>query len=472
MKQNRKNIIICLAAVLITGLVLHLVYGIIDKTDISESRSKLEELGEIETPAKKWLNGYLGIFFRFKALGNINWLIFPLLVWFLVTTKKRERWQMALLFVWLVTVVFISVKGYSNPRYQLTLFPFTSALVLLLLWQFLEGKQKTAKIICLSLAGVMGVFNVIHYIGQYGRHWELRVGRTDSYFPSRIVEYINTAEDINDESKVFVINQPLFYYYTDKKGVDYMSPYAMGIWLELKQQRGNLRKAHRLLRKKHECRYILLKSIQDRYFRRMTINELLNCDCRLVMEDSGRRLYRVRDETLYREITLPGYKSIPVWTPKGTTIKEISPPLFRISRRGIFKFDVEVSKRRNRIVVRSSRAKDGERRINFGYEFKRRSLHRKIPEGKYIHFIVRAGISNRLLGNKNYIMIADYKKSDKTWEQEKTYFRTPHMRSYLVSKKIRPGSTRAIMVFRFEPLSREDRVTIEDVKIVVSDGPL
>lgn len=96
----------------------------------------------------------------------------------------------------------------------------------------------------------------------------------------------------------------------------------------------------------------------------------------------------------------------------------------------------------------------------------------QIPGGKYIHFIVRASISDRLVGNKNYIMIADYNSADKTWEQEKTYFRTPHMRSYLVSKKIRPGSTRAIMVFRFEPISPEDRLKIEDVRIVVSDKPL
>jgi len=471
-RENRKNIIFCLAAVLITVLILHLVYSTIDKTDVRESRSKIEELGEIETPGKIWLNGYLGIFSRFKSLGNINWLVLPLLIWFLVTAKKRERWQSALLFVWLVTVVFISLKGYSNPRYQLTLFPITSAMVLFLLWQFLEDRNRAVKVLCLSLVGAISLFNVIHYIEDYGRQWELRVSRGDSYFPSRLLEYLNTAEDINDESKVFVINQPFFYYYTGKKGVDYLNPNAMGIWLELKDQRGNPRVAHRLLRKKHGCRYILLKSIQDRYFRRMTINELLNCDCRPVMEDNGWLLYRVRDETLYREIKLPGHQNIPVWKKGGTTVEEISPPLFRLSRRGIFKFDVEASGDRKKIVLRGGRAKDGERRLNLGYEFKRRSLDMKIPEGKYIHFIVRTSISNRLVGNKNYIMIADYNGTDKTWEQEKTYFRTPHMRSYLVSKKIRPGSTRAIMVFRFEPISPEDRLKVEDVRIVVSDKPL
>ncbi len=473
MKQDKKNIVFCLAAVLITILVLYLVYGTIDKkTDVGMSRSKLEQLGEIETPGKKWLNGYWGIFFRFKALGNINWLIFPLLIWFLVTAKKRERWQMALLFVWLVTVVFISLKGYSNPRYQLTLFPITSAMVLLLLWQFLENRKTYTRIFCFSLLAAISLFNIFNYFDRYDRHWELRVSCRDSYFPSQLVDYLNTAEGINDRWKVFVINQPLFYYYTDKKGVDYMSPHAMAIWNELKVPRGHLGKAHRLLRKTHRARYILLKSIRERYSRRTTLNELLNCDCRLVLEDKGRRLYRVRDKTLFRELKLPHYKKLPVWKKKGTTAAKISPPLIRVSRRGIFKLDIAPSKKGKQIVVRNRRAKKGERRINLGYEFKRRSIDMKIPEGKYIHFVVKAGISKRLVGNKNYIMIADYNGADKTWEQEKTYFRTPHTRTYLVSKKIRPGSTRTIMVFRFEPVSRKDRLRIENVEIVVSDEPL
>jgi hypothetical protein len=191
------------------------------------------------------------------------------------------------------------------------------------------------------------------------------------------------------------------------------------------------------------------------------------------MEDHGRRLYRVRDKSLYRELNLPDYKKIHVWKQNGTTTEEISPPLIRISRRGIFKFDAKGSKGRKKIIVRSSKAKNGERRINFGYEFKRRSIELKIPEESYIHFIAKVAISSRLVeSNKNYIMISDYNGTNKTWEQEKTYFRTPLTRTYVVSKKVRPGSTRLLMVFRFEPLSPEDWIRIEDVKIAVSEKPL
>jgi hypothetical protein len=142
--KNKKNIIICLAAVLISILVLHLVYQIIDQRVREEIETKEEYIGDIETTGKQWLNGHLGFFFRFKYLGNINWLIIPLLIWFFVSKarKKLERWQMALGFVWLFTVLLIAVKGYANPRYQLTLFPITSVMVLFLLWKFLEDKKK------------------------------------------------------------------------------------------------------------------------------------------------------------------------------------------------------------------------------------------------------------------------------------------------------------------------------------------
>lgn len=459
-------------AVVLTTLVLYTVYNIVDETGHKKGRSRVEALGEIETPAKKILNGYLGVFFRFKYLGNINWLILPLLIWFLVTVKKRERWQTALLFVWLVTTIFISVKGYANPRYQLTLFPLTSGMVLLLLWQFLEGKKRVIKILCLSLVGIISLFNIIHYVDDYNKYWKLRVSRQDSYFPSQLVEYLNTSEDINDQSKVFTINQPFFFYYTGKKGIDYLSPFKRGIWLEASKTRGNMNAVYRLLKKKYMGRYILLKSSQERYFRWKTLAEFLHCQCKLVMEDHGRRLYRVRDIPLEQELRLPQYEEIPVWKPGGTTLKEISPHLIRFSRRGIFKFNPTASKGRKRIVVRNRKAKKGERRISFGYEFISRSIDREIPEGKYVHLIVKAAASTRLVRNKNYIMISDYTAADKKWEAEKTYFEAPFVRTYIVSKRVRPGTSRLLTAFRFEPESPDDRLLIEDVRIFVSEKPL
>ena len=74
--------------------------------------------------------------------------------------------------------------------------------------------------------------------------------------------------------------------------------------------------------------------------------------------------------------------------------------------------------------------------------------------------------------NKNYIMVSDYIAADKKWETEKTYFESPFVRTYIVSKRVRSGSSRLILAFRFEPPSPDDRLQIEDVRIFVSEKEL
>ena len=155
----------------------------------------------------------------------------------------------------------------------------------------------------------------------------------------------------------------------------------------------------------------------------------------------------------------------------------ITPSLFRMSRRGIYKFNVRKGKGRskgeNHIVVHLSRHKKNQKpRIQFGYEFNRRGLDEKIPEGKYVNFVVRTAISPNLLNIHNCIIALDYRESDNTWEQEKTVFTSHLWRTYIVSKKVRPSTTRLILMFRFTPQSQKDRLGIEDAKIVISEKPL
>jgi hypothetical protein len=484
--MNKKNIFLCLAAMLIAVLVLHLVYQTIDQRVREEIETKEEYVGDIETKGKKWLNGHLGLFFRFKYLGNINWLIIPLLIWFFVTKarKKLERWQMALGFVWLFTVLLVAVKGYANPRYQLTLFPITSVMVLYLLWKFLEDKKKYTRFFCFSFVAVMCIFNILHYVDNYKSTWNLRVALSNPYFPQDLVNYLDTSKDINDESRVFVINQPIFYYHTQKMGVDYLSPQAVFAWIEFRKKVGSRGKAFWLLKKAYKVNYILLKSIHKRFYRSIMLEEFLHCECKLVKEDNGWLLYKLRDKFLEQELQSPAHKQIKVWygdqlKPPGTIkdVNEISPSLFRLSRRGIYKFNVREGKGRskgeNHIAVHLSRHKKNQKpRIQFGYEFNCRGLDEKIPEGKYVNFVVRTAISPNLLNIHNCIIAVDYRESDKTWEQEKTVFTYHRWRTYIVSKKVRPGTTRLILMFRFTPQSKKDRLRIEDAKIVISEKPL
>lgn len=488
MKQlkNKKHIIAGLAVVFISVLVLFLVYAIIDKKHPEEIQTKEEYLGDIETPGKKWVNGHFGVFFRFKQLGNINWLIIPLLIWFLTTKKiKRERWHWALLFVWGLTVVFIGIKGYYNVRYQLTLVPITSAMVLYLTWKFLEDKIKAVKILGFSFITLACLFNIYHYSDLYKTYWDLRVSVKDPHFPYQLMDYLESRETPNKSSKVLTINQPIFYYHIHGKGVDYMSPSAIKVWIEFKKKTGTVgarNDLYEFLRKRYQVKYILLSAVHQRFHRSTMLEEFLHCECKLVVEDQSWRLYRLRDKPLEKTIKSPAYKRVNLWNDgerkaseaSTLSIEEISPFLLRFSREGIFKFEVSGNREKKTIIVRNTRAKKNtKKRLHFGYEFKQKGLNigNHEYEGKYVTFIVRAAVSPSLLNRDNYIAVVDYNK-DGSHKAKKTYFTSHHWRTYMVCKRVRPGNTRLLLMFRFCPQSRQDRFRIKDAKIVVSEEPL
>ena len=477
--KNKRYIIIGLTAVIISVLVLQSVYTIIDKKHPKETETQREYLGNIETPAKKWLNGHFGVFFRFTHQGNINWLLIPLLIWFLVgrRTKKPERWQMALIFIWAMTVVFIGIKGYDNVRYQLTLFPFMSGMVLFLSWKFLEDKSNFIRIFCFSLLTLACLFNIYHYIDTYKFYWGLRVSVKNPHFPYQLVNFLESNREINNRSKVLTINQPLFYYHLPKKGVDYVSSHAIQVWVDFKKKVGTVKsreKLYRLLRKRLRVKYILLGSLDKRFNRSTMLEEFLHCECKPVLEDQGRLLYRLRNSPLEKQLKSPAYREIKVWNTHRPTVQTISPPLHRFFKDGVFKFAVSKDKQGNTIIVRGPRAKKNRKtRIHFGFEFNRGGLDIKPHryEGKYVHFIVRAAISPRLPDRKNYIAVADYNK-DGSHAARKTYFTSPNYRTYIASKKVRPGNSRLVLVFCFYPDSADQRLEIKDIKIVVSKKPL
>jgi hypothetical protein len=96
----------------------------------------------------------------------------------------------------------------------------------------------------------------------------------------------------------------------------------------------------------------------------------------------------------------------------------------------------------------------------------------EIPEGKYIHFIVKTSVSPTLIDRNNFVFISDYNTDDKTWDSRRIYFSSPYWRTCIISKKIRKGSQRVIMGIRFTPQSPEDKLVIENARIYVSDEEL
>ncbi|UCH96084.1 MAG: hypothetical protein JSV88_04320, partial [Candidatus Aminicenantes bacterium] len=232
---------------------------------------------------------------------------------------------------------------------------------------------------------------------------------------------------------------------------------------------------YRLLRRRLRVKYILLGSMHKRFHRSTMLGEFLHCECKLVLEDQGRLLYRLRDIPLEERIkSLSSQEEIKVWNGTQPTIQTISPPLLRFSRRGIFKFEVSKGKGKNIIIVRNTRAKKRvKKRIQLGYEFLRNGLNIEANqyEGKYVTFIVRTAISPNLLNRDNFIAIVDYNQ-DGSLELEKTFFTSQHWRTYMAFKKVKPGNSRLLLMFRFSPQSSADRLRIKDVKIVVSEEPL
>ncbi|MCP5109174.1 MAG: hypothetical protein GY950_37685 [bacterium] len=457
-------------------LILSTVYAVIDKeadTPLTAEEA-VEEFRDIETPGKKWLNGYLGVFFRFKYLGNINWLALPLLVYFFVTVRRRPRWQMGLVFVWCVTVLFLVFKGYTNFRYQFTLFPFTAVLVLLLLWEFLKEKKNVVKILCFSLLGIVCLYNIYHYFERYEFYWDIRVSREKAHFPRQLIDYLNNAPDLVDGSRrVLVFDQPLFYYYTGVRGLDERSPSIPGISKRLKRKTGNRGRLFNRIKKGAAVDYILLGSTQKKFYRSLLLTEFLDCECRPVLNDHGRFLYRLRNKPLEQELRSPRFKRFKLWQHRKKRPRNVSPWMKTFWRKGTFNFDYKRVKKKNRLLLRNREpGLKGIRQINLGFELGSKGLDMKIPGRRYIHFIVRASVSPALLNRKNFLFVSDYNGDEKNWKSEQIRFSSPYRRTYIVSHKVRKGSKRVIMGFRFTPTSPGDTLTIENARVYVSDENL
>jgi len=485
--------IIVLAALAVSIFLLSRIYPIIDQRKIENAQSKEEYIGDIETPGKKILNGYLGTFFRFKQLGNINWPVIPLLIVFLVASYRRKKngkgpglqqWHKALLFSWAGLLLFLSIKGYANPRYQLSLFPINTAMVFYLLWKLLENRSKYLRAFCFGIVAAIAVFNIYHYAGAYKTMWDKRIALQNPHFPQKMLDFIETSPDIHKMSRVFVINQPIFYYHTSKYGADSMSAYVVEPWVLLRKKTGDRQKAFSILKFGHLINYFLLNTTQKRFFRDTTLEEFLQCECKLFMEDNGWLLYKLRDNLLEDRLKAPDFRQVPVWNTLGTGREQVCPFLFSFNLKGKTDgFDIralEEEKGKHILVMRNVGAIDGaarekeKKRLDMGLDFNRQGLQVTVSPGDYVYVLVEASISPQLDNNRsNFMMLADRKAGKKKeWDRVKMPFTTYHWRTYFLEKKIRPGAQRVVVLFRFTPQTPADRLMIRDVKIFISKKEL
>lgn len=158
-----------------------------------------------------------------------------------------------------------------------------------------------------------------------------------------------------------------------------------------------------------------------------------------------------------------------VWNAHAAAPQDTSPALLTFFEKGKFAYDFTVKETGNVLEVHSLAADEkGLRQTGFGFEPNRKGFAVAASEGKYIYLVVSAAISSRLQNEENFMFISTQTGG---WGAEKQFFSASGYRpqTYILAKKIQPGTTRLIMGFRFTPQSTEDRLTIRHISIYVSE---
>ncbi len=161
MTRQTKHITWFFVSIVLCLLILMGVYAIIDYVP-EEIDANLNHRG-IDTPMKLLLGGHLGHFFKFEFLGNINWLIIPILGHALWRWKRLQQWERAFVFMYILTFGLIALRGYFNYRYMMTLLPVTMPVVIYFLWNMLDGEAKFLRKYAMTFLLALILFNSYKY---------------------------------------------------------------------------------------------------------------------------------------------------------------------------------------------------------------------------------------------------------------------------------------------------------------------
>ncbi len=230
--QEKRNyviwfIVFLLGIVAVDALIYYLIEKPTPGADVNLSARR------IETPLKLWLNGYLGVFFGFKFLGNLNWLL-PVVALMYYRWEKPvlTRAQKGMLVLMVLSFLLIALKGYFNPRYQYTLLPLVLILLFSITWKLFDSRPKLVflRVYALSFLIALAGFHIFLQLGgsRSAQHYEKLFGaqekepeslKTGVQQVEKLTDFIRTFPD---EGAVYLVNNlPDFYYHLDKKGLYY-----------------------------------------------------------------------------------------------------------------------------------------------------------------------------------------------------------------------------------------------------------
>lgn len=161
-----------------------------------------------------------------------------------------------------------------------------------------------------------------------------------------------------------------------------------------------------------------------------------------------------------------------VWQGSGRGAKEVSPALHIMGKRGEFdlRFRYRRRFRRSRLTVKAESAgKDGRWLCLLGFNAGKRGFLVANPGDKYLVLMVKAYISGQYNAKENYLFIQDFNGK---WQKSLLNIEGQEQRTYVLWKKIRKDSTQLNMGIRFSPSSAENRLMVDDIKIMVTERTL
>ncbi len=459
---------LCLVFLFLTLVFIGAVYHYIDMEIYSHIHTIPKKyLREIDTFPKEWLNGYMGTFFRFKYFGNLVFLTIPLVVLFFLVNRKIQRWQMALVFVVVVLALLVGVKGFKNYRYQLTMAPFLMAVFMITGWQLTRERSRLFKGILAVLVAGLCLFNIYNYSSRFRFFWNYKLNATEDRYPRQIMDILEENDSLNSGEKVLVCKQPLYFYRLDTGAVNYRDPRVEMIY----ERNGDRRQLWDLLRRQLKIKYIFydyrgMALLKDRMF-----GELINIEG-TVLQEKRYRLCRLRDRPFLDEADARALRRLNLWNHRAASPEQASPRLMVIETAGEFDLHYHRYRHQNFLTIKNlTPAEDGRREIKLGYRLEGGELQKILGRRHdvYLYLLVNARVSRSLVNRNNELFIRD---NTGAWEKSQYYFTSANWRSYLVRKKVRPGSSSLEAGIALKVRSNEESLSIRDVSAFITEGEI
>lgn len=272
----------------------------------------------IETPTKLLLNGYLGHFFNFKYLGNLNWLIIPFGIYAVVKLRFFDTpWKKALGLSYLLALILISAKGYFNSRYQLTLMPLTLPMAVLFISLYIQENNLTKYKfqIVSSLFLLIMINTAVGFLFMQQKNGNKTVSNSKVGLIYRITHPFETLNKIEnkkkstaypvidfirslpEDEKVLVNNLPMLYYYTNKSGTYYWcgdDTYYTNKGRSLLMENRSIDEMRQFISDTLGCKYLLSTDYYNQHSEKF--NEFVHSYCKPVFMDNGEFvMYEIMD---------------------------------------------------------------------------------------------------------------------------------------------------------------------------------